>query len=54
MAHNDLFLNFRGNTPLKNKHFHPFFELRHSLVGGNPGTFNHLKRLDYRFHGNDK
>ena len=29
-------------------------KVRHSRVDGNPGTFNHLKRLDSRFHGNDK
>ena len=31
MTYNELFFNFMGKTPLKNKHFHPFFELRHSL-----------------------
>jgi len=31
MAYNKLFLSFRSKTPLENKHFHPFFELRHAL-----------------------
>ena len=35
MAYNKLFLSFSGKTPRKNKHFHPFFELRHSLQVGN-------------------
>ena len=29
-------------------------ELRHVLVGGNPGNGEPLKRLNSRFHGNDK
>jgi hypothetical protein len=36
MTYIELFLNFRGKTPLKNEHFHPFFELRHSLVIRDP------------------
>jgi hypothetical protein len=36
MAHNELFLNFRGKSPLENKYFYPFFELRHSLESRNP------------------
>ena len=44
MAYNKLFLSFRGKTPLKNKHFHPFFELRHSLRVGNEISTGILKR----------
>ena len=32
MAHNELFLNFRGKTPLKKRHFHSSSVLRHSLL----------------------
>jgi len=34
MAYNELFLNFRGYTPLENKFFRPFPQLRHSLQRG--------------------
>jgi hypothetical protein len=36
IVYNELFLKFRGKTITQKETFLPFFELRHSLEGGNP------------------